>query len=241
MPQAGRRDGAGRLPRHRPGGDGAAAHGKLDVRSLCLCARDAGAACRPCRLRLRDAGARQRADHPLRHATSRRAVAAGGGQGTSIAAFALSEAEAGSDVAALATTARRDGDQWRLDGSKTWISNGGLADLYVVFARTGEAPGAKGLSAFIVDAGTPGFEVAKVIDLVAPHPLGTLAFDGAKVPAEHLLGAPGEGFKIAMATLDVFRSTVGAAALGFARRALDETVRHATTRSCSASRSPISS
>ena len=95
-------------------------------------------------------------------------------KGTSISAFALSEAEAGSDVAALATTARRDGNQWRLDGAKTWISNAGIADLYVVFARTGEAPGAKGLSAFVVEAGTPGFEVAKVIDLMAPHPIGTL-------------------------------------------------------------------
>lgn len=151
-------------------------------------------------------------------------------RGKAIAAFALSEAEAGSDVAALATTATRDGHHWRLDGSKTWISNAGIADLYVVFARTGEAPGAKGLSAFVVEAGTPGFEVSEVIDLVAPHPIGSLAFDGAKVPTANLLGAPGEGFKIAMATLDVFRATVGAAALGFARRALDEAVRHATTR-----------
>ncbi|HYD66297.1 acyl-CoA dehydrogenase family protein [Azospirillum sp.] len=152
------------------------------------------------------------------------------GRGDSIAAFALSEPEAGSDVAATATTARRDGDGWVLDGAKTWISNGGIADHYVVFARTGEAPGAKGLSAFIVDADSPGLGVAARIDVTAPHPLATLRFDGCRVPAGRLLGQPGEGFKIAMATLDVFRSTVGAAALGFARRALDEAVRHAGSR-----------
>jgi len=152
------------------------------------------------------------------------------GRGDSIAAFALSEPEAGSDVAATATTARRDGDGWVLDGAKTWISNGGIADHYVVFARTGEAPGARGLSAFIVDADSPGLGVAARIDVTAPHPLATLRFDGCRVPADRLLGQPGEGFKIAMATLDVFRSTVGGAALGFARRALDEAVRHAGSR-----------
>jgi acyl-CoA dehydrogenase len=151
--------------------------------------------------------------------------------GKAIAAFALSEPEAGSDVAALATTARPEGnDRIRIDGSKTWISNGGIADFYVVFARTGEAPGAKGLSAFVVDADTPGLSIAERIEVIAPHPLATLAFDGARIPAENRLGGPGEGFKVAMATLDIFRSTVGAAALGFARRALAETVRHATSR-----------
>jgi acyl-CoA dehydrogenase len=156
-----------------------------------------------------------------------RAVAAG----TAIAAFALSEPEAGSDVAALATTARPDGnDHVRLDGRKTFISNGGIADFYVVFARTGEGPGAKGLSAFVVDAGTPGFSIAERIEVIAPHPLATLAFEGARVPVENRLGQPGEGFKVAMAALDIFRSTVGAAALGFARRALAETVARATTR-----------
>ena len=140
-----------------------------------------------------------------------RAVAAG----TAIAAFALSEPEAGSDVAALAMTARPDGnDHVRLDGRKTFISNGGIADFYVVFARTGEGPGAKGLSAFVVDAGTPGFSIAERIEVIAPHPLATLAFEGARVPVENRLGQPGEGFKVAMATLDIFRSTVGAAALG---------------------------
>src|SRR4051812_37504451 len=151
--------------------------------------------------------------------------------GKAIAAFALSEPEAGSDVAALATTAKPDGGaHFRLDGEKTWISNGGIADHYVVFARTGEAPGASGLSAFMVDAGTPGLTVAERIEVIAPHPLARLRFDGVRVPVANRLGKPGEGFKVAMATLDIFRATVGAAALGFARRALHETVEHAATR-----------
>ena len=151
--------------------------------------------------------------------------------GRAIAAFALSEPEAGSDVAALATTARADGaSHLRIDGSKTWISNGGIADHYVVFARTGEGPGAKGLSAFVVDADAPGLSVAERIEVIAPHPLATLRFDGVRVPLAHRLGGPGDGFKVAMATLDVFRSTVGAAALGFARRALHETVERAASR-----------
>lgn len=151
--------------------------------------------------------------------------------GKAIAAFALSEPEAGSDVAALAMTAKPDGnDHVRLDGEKTWISNGGIADHYVVFARTGEAPGAKGLSAFVVDANTKGLSVAERIEVIAPHPLARLRFDNVRVPVANRLGAPGEGFKVAMATLDIFRSTVGAAALGFARRALHETIEHAATR-----------
>ncbi len=151
-------------------------------------------------------------------------------RGERIAAFALSEPDAGSDVAAMATTAKRDGEHFVIDGAKTWISNGGIADHYVVFARTGEAPGAKGLSAFVVDADNPGLEIAERIELIAPHPLARIQFNGARVPASHLLGQPGEGFKIAMATLDIFRSTVGAAALGFARRALDEAVGRAQSR-----------
>ncbi|HJM49700.1 MAG TPA: acyl-CoA dehydrogenase family protein [Alphaproteobacteria bacterium] len=142
--------------------------------------------------------------------------------GEHVAAFALSEQNAGSDVAAMATTAEADGADYVLNGSKTWISNGGIADTYVVFARSGEAGGARGLSAFIVEAGTPGFEIAGRIPLMAPHPIATLAFTDCRVPAANRLGGPGEGFKIAMATLDVFRTTVGAAALGFARRAFDE-------------------
>jgi len=151
--------------------------------------------------------------------------------GKAIAAFALSEPEAGSDVAALAMTAKPDGnDHVRLDGEKTWISNGGIADHYVVFARTGEAPGAKGLSAFVVDANTKGLSVAERIEVIAPHPLARLTFDNVRVPVANRLGAPGEGFKVAMATLDIFRSTVGAAALGFARRALHETIERAANR-----------
>jgi acyl-CoA dehydrogenase len=151
--------------------------------------------------------------------------------GRHIAAFALSEPEAGSDVSALATTATADGPgHVRLDGIKTWISNGGIADHYVVFARSGEAPGAKGLSAFVVDADTPGLLVAGRIEVIAPHPLATLRFQECRVPIANRLGSPGEGFKVAMATLDIFRSTVAAAALGLARRALHEAIEQAATR-----------
>ena len=143
-------------------------------------------------------------------------------RGKRIAAFALSEPQAGSDVSAIATQAARSGSEYVLNGTKTWISNGGLADHYIVFARTGEAPGARGLSAFIVDADAQGLKVAERIAIMAPHPLATLVFKDCHVPVAARLGVPGEGFKIAMATLDVFRTTVGAAALGFARRALDE-------------------
>lgn len=151
--------------------------------------------------------------------------------GEAIAAFALSEPDAGSDAAAITATATPDGPgHVRLDGTKTWISNGGIAGFYVVFARTGEAPGAKGVSAFVVDAGTPGLDVTERIEVIAPHPLATLRFDGCRVPLGHRLGGAGEGFKVAMATLDVFRSTVGAAALGLARRALDEALERSATR-----------
>jgi acyl-CoA dehydrogenase len=150
--------------------------------------------------------------------------------GTAIAAFALTEQKSGSDVASIAMTAERDGDGYVLDGEKTWISNGGIADLYVVFARTGEAPGAKGLSAFLVPGDATGLSVAERLDVIAPHPLARLKFDRVHVPATAMIGSPGEGFKIAMATLDVFRATVGAAALGLARRALEETVTRSRTR-----------
>jgi alkylation response protein AidB-like acyl-CoA dehydrogenase len=151
-------------------------------------------------------------------------------RGEAIAAFALSEPEAGSDVAAMACAAREDGGDYVLDGEKTWISNGGIADVYVVFARTGEAPGARGISAFIVEAGMPGFEIAERIEVIAPHPLARLRFAGCRVPAANRIGPAGEGFKLAMRTLDVFRTSVAAAALGFARRALDEALQRATTR-----------
>jgi acyl-CoA dehydrogenase len=150
--------------------------------------------------------------------------------GAAIAAFALSEPKSGSDVANIDMTATRDGGDYVLDGEKTWISNGGIADFYVVFARTGEGPGAKGISAFIVPADLPGFSIAERIAVIAPHPLARIRFERARVPATAMIGAPGEGFKIAMATLDVFRTTVGAAALGFARRALDETTARARER-----------
>ena len=161
-------------------------------------------------------------------------------RGESIAAFALSEPQAGSDVAAMTCAARGDGAHYVLDGEKTWISNGGIADFYVVFARdaamrpasqsAGEVAGARAISAFIVDADTPGFEVAERIDVIAPHPLARLRFTNCRIPASQRVGAAGEGFKIAMRTLDVFRTSVAAAALGFARRALDEALRRATTR-----------
>ena len=151
-------------------------------------------------------------------------------RGDAIAAFALSEPEAGSDVAALACAARTDGDHYVLDGEKTWISNGGIAHFYVVFARTGEAPGSRGISAFVVDADTPGLDASERIALMAPHPMATLRFASCRIPASQRIGAPGEGFKVAMRTLDVFRTSVAAAALGFARRALDEALHRATTR-----------
>ncbi len=151
-------------------------------------------------------------------------------RGEAIAAFALSEPDAGSDVAALACAARAEGDSYVLDGEKTWVSNGGIADFYLVFARTGEAPGSRGISAFIVDAGTPGFEIAERIRVIAPHPLARLRFVNCRIPASQRVGAAGEGFKVAMRTLDVFRTSVAAAALGFARRALHDGLQRATTR-----------
>ncbi|MCF8485057.1 MAG: acyl-CoA dehydrogenase family protein [Rhodobacteraceae bacterium] len=142
--------------------------------------------------------------------------------GQAISGFALTEPASGSDVAATATTAVAEAGGWRLDGEKTWISNGGIADVYVVFARTGEAPGAKGLSAFVLPADTAGLTVEERLEVIAPHPLARLRLQGVRLPQSALIGRAGEGFKIAMSVLDVFRATVGAAALGFARRALDE-------------------
>jgi acyl-CoA dehydrogenase len=152
------------------------------------------------------------------------------GAGIAIAAFALSEPEAGSDVAAMTCSGRVEGGEVVIDGEKTWISNGGIADFYVVFVRTGEAPGARGISAFIVDAETPGLEIAERIEVIAPHPLARLRFAQCRVPLSQRIGGPGEGFKVAMRTLDVFRTSVAAAALGFARRALDEALARATSR-----------
>lgn len=152
-------------------------------------------------------------------------------RGEWISAFALSEPDAGSDVAAMQCRARDDGDAWVLDGEKTWISNGGIADVYCVFARTGDAPrGTRDIGAFVVEAGTPGFEIAERIEVIAPHPLARLRFTGCRVPKANQLGAPDQGFKLAMRTLDIFRASVAAAALGFARRALNEALAHAQRR-----------
>lgn len=206
-------------------------HAALDVRTLCLAreilaARD-GLADFAFAMQGLGTGSISVAGSPEMKARILPAVA----RGEKIAAFALSEKEAGSDVAALATSATPDGNTHvRIDGEKTWISNGGIANHYVVFARSGEAPGARGLSAYLVEADTPGLSIAERIDVIAPHPLATLRFDGCRIPVENRIGGPGDGFKVAMATLDIFRSTVGAAALGFARRALHETISHAKGR-----------
>jgi acyl-CoA dehydrogenase len=151
-------------------------------------------------------------------------------KGEWIAAFALSEPDAGSDVAAIKTSANLEGDHYVIDGVKTWISNGGIADFYTVVARTGEAPGAKGLTAFVVDAQTPGLNIAERIEVIAPHPLATLRFDGCRIPAENRIGANGAGFKVAMQTLDIFRPSVAAAANGLARRALEQALAHSRSR-----------
>ncbi|MFD4838983.1 acyl-CoA dehydrogenase family protein [Achromobacter sp. NPDC058515] len=150
--------------------------------------------------------------------------------GTLIPAFALSEKEAGSDVAAMTCRARKDGDHYIINGEKTWISNGGIADVYTLFARSEDVPGTRGISAFVVYPDDPGFSIAERIDVMAPHPLATLRFSDLRIPATRLLGAPGEGFKLAMRTLDIFRVSVAGAALGFARRAFDEAVMHARDR-----------
>lgn len=150
--------------------------------------------------------------------------------GAAIAAFALTEPGSGSDVANTATMAERVAGGWRLSGEKTYISNGGIADVYVVFARTGEAPGARGLSAFLMPATAPGLEIVERIEVMAPHPLAHLRLNDVVLPDGALIGKGGEGFKLAMSVLDVFRATVGAAALGFARRALDEALARTAAR-----------
>ena len=205
-------------------------HKKLDVRSLCIIrealARHNALADFAFAMQGLGSGPISLFGDEAQQATYLNAVATG----DKIAAFSLSEPEAGSDVAAMCCSARADGDQWVLNGTKTWISNAGIADFYTVFARTDDTGGAKGISCFIVEAGTPGFEVTERIDLVAPHPLGTLTFSDCRIPRAHLVGEEGRGFGIAMATLDVFRSTVAAAALGMARRALDETLDYTAER-----------
>lgn len=148
--------------------------------------------------------------------------------GDAIAAFAISEADAGSDLGSMKTVARRDGDSWILEGEKTWISNAGIADFYVVFARIAETP--RDFIALVVEQGDRGFSVTERIDTIAPHPLGTLRFANCRVPGNRVVGEPGRGMRVALGTLDVFRTTVGAAALGFARRALDEALAHVAHR-----------
>lgn len=218
--------GAGGWLRHAVG-DSAQA---IDTRSLCLIretlARHSGLADFAFAMQGLGSGAISLHGTPEQRARYLVPVAAG----QAISAFALSEPEAGSDVAAMTCSAQVDGDHYVLNGEKTWISNGGIADFYVVFARTGEAPGSRGISAFIVDADTPGLQIAERIEVIAPHPLARLRFDGCRIPASQRVGVAGEGFKVAMRTLDVFRTSVAAAALGFARRALDEALQRATTR-----------
>lgn len=203
----------------------------IDTRTICLAretlARHSGLADFAFAMQGLGSGAISLAGTPVQKGRWLPKVAAG----EALAAFALSEPEAGSDVAAMQCAARVEGDWAVLDGEKTWISNGGIADVYVVFCRSGEAPGARGLSAFVVEAGTPGFEIAERIDVIAPHPLARLRFTNCRVPVSHRIGEAGEGFKVAMRTLDVFRTSVAAAALGFGRRAMDEGLARARGRS----------
>lgn len=209
---------------------GAAAGERLDVRSLCLSreilARHDGLADFAFAMQGLGTGAISLFGTPAQQAEWLPLTRSG----RAIAAFALTEPQSGSDVANSTMTATADGDGYVLNGEKTWISNGGIADVYTLFARTGEGPGAKGLSAFVLPAGLPGFEVAERLEVMAPHPLARLRFSDVRVPRAALLGAPGAGFKVAMAVLDVFRSTVAAAALGFARRALDAALARVAAR-----------
>ena len=206
------------------------ARGALDVRSLCLIretlARHDGLADFAFAMQGLGTGAISLFGTPEQQAAWLPLTRAG----KAISAFALTEPQSGSDVANSTMTATRDGDDYVLNGEKTWISNGGIADVYTLFARTGEGAGARGLSAFILPAGLPGFAVAERLETIAPHPLATLRFTDCRIPASAMLGAPGAGFKIAMSVLDVFRSTVAAAALGFARRALDEALERVKSR-----------
>ena len=203
-------------------------HERLDVRTLCLAretlARSSGLADFAFAMQGLGAG-------PISLFGSdelKRRFLPGVASGESIAAFAISEADAGSDVAAMRTTAHRDGDEYVIDGEKTWISNGGIADQYVVFCRHGDAD--REFIALVVEPGDHGFSVTSRISTIAPHPLGTLRFESCRVPADRVVGEPGKGLRVALGTLDVFRTTVAAASLGFARRALDESLAHVTTR-----------
>lgn len=210
--------------------DGGGQHVRLDVRSLAIAretlARHDGLADFAFAMQGLGSGPISICGSP----DLRRTFLPGVACGEAIAAFALTEPDSGSDAAAISTTAGVDGDHFVLNGTKTWISNAGIADQYVVFARTGEDDGARGLSAFVVPAETVGLSVSERIDVIAPHPLGTVVLADCRIPAANRIGAGGDGFKVAMATLDVFRTTVGAAALGFAKRALDEAVAWSSRR-----------
>ncbi len=205
------------------------APGALDVRALCLIretlARHDGLADFAFALQGLGAGAISLFGTPQQREHLRLTRS-----GRAITAFALTEPGSGSDAAGLAMTATRAGDHFILDGEKTWVSNGGIADLYTVFARTGEGPGAKGISAFLVPADTKGVRIAERLQVIAPHPLARVTFDAVRVPISAMIGEPGRGFRVAMSVLDIFRSTVGAAALGFARRALQESLNRAAKR-----------
>ena len=200
-------------------------HENLDVRSLCLIreilARHSGLADFVFAMQGLGSGAISMFGNAAQKSAYLPAVAAG----KKIAAFALTEPDAGSDAAAMSTHLRREGDHYLANGQKTFISNGGIADFYTLFAKTDA-----GVSAIIVDADTKGLEIAERIEVIAPHPLARLTFKDCAIPATNLLGEEGRGFKVALATLDVFRTTVGAAALGFSRRALDEALGHARRR-----------
>jgi len=203
---------------------------QLDVRSLCLIRETLARYCGLADFVFAMQGLGSGAIGLFGSEKLKRKYLPGVADGSLIAAFALTELDSGSDVAATTSSAVDMGDHYIVNGAKTFISNGGIADFYVTFVRTGEAPGARGLSAIVIDADTPGFEITERIEVMAPHPLATLGFDAVKVPKSQLVGVAGAGFGQAMATLDIFRSTVGAAALGFARRALDEAVGRAQTR-----------
>ena len=222
--------GEGGWLKHAVALEGEDAGGRIDTRALCLMretlARHSGLADFAFGMQGLGSGAISIAGS----AEQRQRYLPGVVAGKLIPAFALSEPNAGSDVGAMECSGRIDGDHVVINGEKSWISNGGIADFYALFVRTGEAEGSRGISAFIVETGTPGFEVSERIDVIAPHPLARLRFTDCRVPLSQRIGAPGEGFKVAMRTLDVFRTSVAAAALGFARRALQEAVQRATTR-----------
>ena len=222
--------GEGGWLKHAVALEGEDAGGRIDTRALCLMretlARHSGLADFAFGMQGLGSGAISIAGS----AEQRQRYLPGVVAGKLIPAFALSEPNAGSDVGAMECSGRIDGDHVVINGEKSWISNGGIADFYVLFVRTGEAEGSRGISAFIVEADTPGFEVSQRIDVIAPHPLARLRLTDCRVPLSQRIGAPGEGFKVAMRTLDVFRTSVAAAALGFARRALQEAVQRATTR-----------